>query len=399
MISDSSTFSNDLVGAGVFGDMRVLDAIEERIWNVGERLIPGVTHDTAEVIRHKSSYLFFRKVIERDLLSTSGAKPKVHILDLGCGVGHGSYMLADIPGAVVTGLDCSEEAIFYARLHYSRENVSYLVADAVTYIKEMPEFDYVVSRHSLEHIPGGLELGADCKFAVRLMVNVPFGESEKNPHHHVHYIRQDSFEKYLKRELFYEDLDGVTFCEYSQKTPNSIICVSSRDGLPDVTSRFSFPLPAWRPEFLQGRWLEAVDQQSDLHAVTQQQAARDQELSGRETNLAVREGEIALRESQCGRREYELGTLENQLAAREARCNARESELVTREGRVAENETICSMGLGEIQAQRAELDRQDSLLSEREARLAGRQAELDVQSQKFESRLIVRAYRKIRTLL
>ena len=392
MTSDSSSFSNDLVRAGVSGDMRVLDAIEERIWNVGERLIPGVTHDTAEVIRHKSSYLFFRRVIERDLLSKSGAKSNVHILDVGCGVGHGSYMLAEIPGAVVTGLDCSEDAILYARLHYSRENVSYLVADAVPYIKEMPEFDYVVSRHSLEHIPGGLELGADCRFGIRLMVNVPFNESENNPHHHVHYIRRDSFEKYRNRELFYEDLDGVTFHDYPEKAPNSIICVSSRDGFPDVTSQLSFPLPAWRPEFLQSRWLEAVDQQSDLDSVTQQQAARDLELTWRET-------EIAGRESRCSLRESEIATRESELAARESRCDSQEAELATREGSLAENETICSKRLLEIQAAREELAQRSSLLSEREARLAGRQTELDIQSQKFESRLIVRAYRKIRTLL
>jgi SAM-dependent methyltransferase len=414
--------------------MQILDAIEERIWNVGERLIPGVTHDTAEVVRHKSSYLFFRKVIEIDLLSTSLGKSEIHILDIGCGVGHGTYMLADIPGAVVTGIDCSEDAIVYARMHYGRENITYVVADAVAFIKEMPKFDYVVSRHSLEHIADGIKLGAKCRFGARLMVNVPFGEPEGNPHHYVHFIRQDSFEKYPNRELFYEGLDGLTFCDYPQEKPNSIVCVSSRAGLPKVGPQFSFPLRAWHPEFLQGKWLQAIERQSELDILAQQQSNRDLELAHREANLVSRESDVTSREndvygreSRFGIREFEIGSRESQLATREAdlsgresRSGIRESELATREVQLASREAELSgresrsgireselatresqIATGEalLHSRQLELDRLESMLSQRETRLAGEQARLEELIRLFENRLIVRVYRKMKSLL
>src|SRR5436305_3488338 len=157
------------------GEKTKLSAVEERIYNQGERLIPGVTHDTAEVVRHKSGYQFFRKIIESDLLSGCfTGRAHLHILDIGCGVGHGTHMLADIPGAIVTGIDCSEDTIKYARTYYSRENITYIVADAARFLESMPEFDYVVSRHALEHIPDGITAAAASKFSARLMVNVPF---------------------------------------------------------------------------------------------------------------------------------------------------------------------------------------------------------------------------------
>ncbi len=245
--------------------MKQLSVIEEQVFNQGERLIPGVTHDAAEVIRHKSSYQFFRKIIESDLIAEclTGRVP-IRILDLGCGVGHGTHMLADIPRAIVTGIDSSEHAIKYARTNYSRENITYRVADAVRFLESMPEFDYVVSRHVLEHIPNGIAVAATCKYAARLMVNVPFDESDGNPHHHVHFLREDSFADYKNPEILYEGLTGVTYCERPEnRTINSIICISSRLPFPKVKQIISFPVPAWQPEFLQGRWLKVFDEIGD----------------------------------------------------------------------------------------------------------------------------------------
>ncbi len=42
----------------------------EEIYNDGERLIPGETYDVLEVMRHKSSYKIFKKIIEADILSS-----------------------------------------------------------------------------------------------------------------------------------------------------------------------------------------------------------------------------------------------------------------------------------------------------------------------------------------
>lgn len=245
--------------------MKELSAIEEQIHNQGERLIPGVTDDTVELVRHKSSYELFRRVIESDLISGHfNAKGNIRILDLGCGVGHGAYMLADIPGTTVIAIDCSEDTINYAKTHYDKVNITYVVIDAARFVETMPEFDYVVSRHALEHIPNGIAVAAACKYSARLMVNVPFDEADVNPHHRVHFIREASFVEYEDPEILYEDLTGVTYYERPENlTSNSIICISSKSPFPKIKKIISFPVPAWRPEFLQGRWLKVFDEIGD----------------------------------------------------------------------------------------------------------------------------------------
>ncbi|MEW6574520.1 MAG: class I SAM-dependent methyltransferase, partial [Bacillota bacterium] len=83
-----------------------MNDIERIIYNEGERLIPGVTHDVSEMVRHKSSYSFFKLIISLDIRLKLVDIP-VRVLDFGCGVGYGSAMIAQIPGVLVTGVDVS----------------------------------------------------------------------------------------------------------------------------------------------------------------------------------------------------------------------------------------------------------------------------------------------------
>ena len=91
--------------------MKKLTPVEEVIFNDGERLIPGVTHDLAEVIRHRSSYLFFQKVIESDLANRKRGSNPIQIVDLGCGVGYGCRILSGIADVHVLGVDHSPESL------------------------------------------------------------------------------------------------------------------------------------------------------------------------------------------------------------------------------------------------------------------------------------------------
>ncbi|ABV74799.1 hypothetical protein A1C_02500 [Rickettsia akari str. Hartford] len=59
----------------------------EEIYNDGERLMPGEIHDVLEVMRHKSSYKFFKKIIEADILNSPlMPNQKIKILDICCGI-------------------------------------------------------------------------------------------------------------------------------------------------------------------------------------------------------------------------------------------------------------------------------------------------------------------------
>lgn len=229
-----------------------LTPIEEIIYNEGERLIPGVTHDRREFVRHRSSYEFFCRVIEADLAfaGTPGGSVPLEIIDLGCGVGHGCLRLAEIRGARVTGVDVSPECIEYAQRHYSGPGVIYRREDLETFIPQMPEYDYVVSRGVFEHIPGGLALAASGKWSRRLMFDVPYDEPpESNPHHILTGIREEDFAGFPGAELFYQDLDGILYDRKNKpQKPNMILCVIRRQGLPEVCCGMSFPLPAWGGE-------------------------------------------------------------------------------------------------------------------------------------------------------
>ena len=208
--------------------MRELSLTEEKIYNSGERLIPEITHDLPELVRHQNSYLFFRRIIQFDRAGDDKAEP-IRIIDLGCGVGHGCATLASLPGVHIVGVDSSVESIEFARNHYARENITYEVVNLVDYIPVMPEFDYVVSRNVFEHLPNGLQLALSTKWRKRLIFDVPYNEAaERNPYHMVHSIREEDFRDFPNAELFFQDLDGVIYDpDHKPARPNVIACIAS----------------------------------------------------------------------------------------------------------------------------------------------------------------------------
>lgn len=236
----------------------------QRIFNEGERLIPGESHDLAELIRHRSSYCLFRSVIETD--SRCSSVGVLRILDLGCGVGHGTYTLSELPDVYIVGVDPSSESLEYAEANYHAANITYLKDEAANYLARREEFDYVVSRHAFEHIENGLELALQCKFRRRLMINVPFKEKEGNPHHKIHYITEKSFAGYTNAEFFYEDLQGNTETEPDKlQSANSIVCILSKQGMPKIADIIQFPFPAWKPHLHERLLIEASTSVKNLH--------------------------------------------------------------------------------------------------------------------------------------
>ena len=229
-----------------------LTPIENIIYNNGERLVFGKSHYIDEDIRHRSSYIFFKKIIENDLVylkSGNMENKPISIIDLGCGVGHGCETLSDIENSIILGIDSCKEAIEYADNFYARNNISYDCLDLNQFIAAMPSYDYVVSRGVLEHIPNGLKLGLLSKWSKRLILSVPYNEPKNvNPHHVLSEIREEHFSD-IDTELFYEDLNGITYDKnIKHPKPNMIICVCTHPSLPKISdTRISFPIPAWKP--------------------------------------------------------------------------------------------------------------------------------------------------------
>lgn len=77
------------------------------------------------------------------------------VLDIACGEGYGSYVMAESWGAKeVYGVDISEEAIVKAKYNFQRENIVYNTIDAESANDQFEEgfFDLVVSFETIEHL-------------------------------------------------------------------------------------------------------------------------------------------------------------------------------------------------------------------------------------------------------
>jgi len=121
------------------------------------------------------------------------------IMDVGCGVGYGSYILAQEFGFHVIGIDVSEEAIEYGRVHYSHPKITRLALD-LKYIEAPKEIHAVVAFEIIEHIEEDKELLTKLRtFSNRLIGSVP-NEAviphalANNKDHFRHYTREQLVE-------------------------------------------------------------------------------------------------------------------------------------------------------------------------------------------------------------
>jgi len=111
--------------------------------NIVERIIPGAI--SLEVyLWHIGRYVFALEFIKPDDL----------VLDIACGVGYGSYLLAKKGAKKVIGIDISKDAINYAKARYLDRtyNIEFLVGDATNMPINSSEIDVLVSFEAIEHI-------------------------------------------------------------------------------------------------------------------------------------------------------------------------------------------------------------------------------------------------------
>jgi SAM-dependent methyltransferase len=103
----------------------------------GERTLPDVPEENYWYRRHVAVYEW---IAER----CAGLR----VVDLACGEGYGSAMLAET-AAEVTGVDANPEAFEHARLRYARDNLSFERGLVEEFSKEV---DAVVFLQTIEHI-------------------------------------------------------------------------------------------------------------------------------------------------------------------------------------------------------------------------------------------------------
>lgn len=96
--------------------------------------------DAAAYERHYARYEFFLKHIE----------PSDAVLDIACGSGYGSHILAS-KAASVHGVDADALTIDYALKHYAAKNVTFSVSKAESY-RPAKRYDKIISVETIEHL-------------------------------------------------------------------------------------------------------------------------------------------------------------------------------------------------------------------------------------------------------
>ena len=111
------------------------------------------------------------------------------VLDCACGVGYGSAMLADAPGAPcsVLGVDVDPAAVAHAAATYARDGVGFAVGDGATF-SDAEGFETIVSLETVEHVAEPARLLANFADLLRpggtLVASVPVTPSvDVNPYH------------------------------------------------------------------------------------------------------------------------------------------------------------------------------------------------------------------------
>lgn len=155
----------------------------------------------------RNVYVVARYKLILDLIENEIKDKKV--LDIGCGDGVLSYLLA-LKGASTTGIDTSEEAVRFAKEKCKdSKNMDFLVASAYKIPFEDKSFDYIVSSDVIEHLKYPEKMVSEIKRVWnkkgKIIITSPIRITEK-PLDRMHC--QEFFEEELKKlfKKYFEDI-------------------------------------------------------------------------------------------------------------------------------------------------------------------------------------------------
>ncbi len=112
----------------------------------GERIVPGAP-DCEPFFAEK----MYQEHLARYLLAAQAAAG-AHILDVGCGVGYGSRLLAEAGAAKVVAFDLSADAIAHARENFAHPNIDFQVGNATAFRFDR-RFELITCFELIEHVP------------------------------------------------------------------------------------------------------------------------------------------------------------------------------------------------------------------------------------------------------
>ena len=124
------------------------------------------------------------------------------VLDIACGTGYGTWLMAMYSRDFCVGVDISPEAINYASERYAHENIVFICEDILKYSND-ELFMNIVSLETIEHVKDPEEVIMHLSGLLlpggRMIVSVPITPSvDANPFH-VNDFTASSFRKLFKK--------------------------------------------------------------------------------------------------------------------------------------------------------------------------------------------------------
>lgn len=157
----------------------------------GERMVDNVQLSKG-IVEH----------LHRYALSTELIKDKI-VLDIACGEGYGSNILAK-KAKYVFGIDISPEAIEHSSRKYRKENLKYIEGSALSIPLENNSVDVVVSFETLEHLTQQDEMLQEFRRVLKedglLIISTPEKEN---------YSKTDPFNPYHLKELSLKEFQDL----------------------------------------------------------------------------------------------------------------------------------------------------------------------------------------------
>jgi len=170
------------------------DDIKKQLEWTGERYLPEVKGNIE--LEHLHRYLFASQAVSNKT-----------VLDIACGEGYGSTLLAK-KAKMVFGVDISSDVVSHAKNKYKRKNLSFRTGSCSNIPLDDSSVDIVVSFETIEHHDQHQEMMDEIKRVLRpegvLIISSPDKlEYSENPNYHNEYHVKE-----LYREEFNELLDA-----------------------------------------------------------------------------------------------------------------------------------------------------------------------------------------------
>lgn len=214
----------------------------------GERVIPGQT-DPDLLNEHIARYRFAEPLV-------TGRR----VVDVGCGVGYGSQILAE-KAALVTALDFAPDAVAQGRQDFASDKIRWLAGDGARIPLKDDSVDVVVAFEVIEHLDNWKGLLQEARRVLhrngQLLVSTPnrpyYEESRSEPNpYHVHEFDYEEFQTELEAEFRYTTIFVENHTNAIAFTPLETQGVRTRleSGSPDPQeAHFFLAVCSNRPQF------------------------------------------------------------------------------------------------------------------------------------------------------